>query len=276
DLTAEADGVHQRIRARGESGEVGERLIDWGVEARRLLEAGAVAEAGQLFARVEALCERAGFRDPCGWYWARDAITAYVALGRHNDARRVISWLESTATSLPCRWPRIAAACGKAALAAEVDGDPEAAAEYYRAALGEHEQVELPLEHIETLLAYGTFLRRQRQPAQARPVLAEALARAEDLGAARLATRAGEELKAAGGRRSRRGATELTAQETRVARLAATGLSNQDIAVALSVTPRTVEYHLGHVYTKLGLRSRRELIVGADQLGLGEHDAKPP
>jgi DNA-binding CsgD family transcriptional regulator len=266
--TAEADAAYQRIRARGESGEVAEQLIGRSVEARRLLEAGAVSEAAAMFAGVEQLCERSGFRDPCGWYWARDAITTYVTLGQYKDARRVISWLESSRGRLPCRWPRIAAACGKAALAAEAADDLELAEGHYQAALSEHEQVTLPMEHIETLLAYGRFLRR-RQPARARPVLADALARAEDLGAVRLATRAGEELRAAGGRRRRRDSAELTGQETRVARLAAAGLSNHDVAVALSVTVRTVEYHLGNVYTKLGLRSRRELIMRAEQLGIG-------
>lgn len=241
------------------------------MQARRLLDAGAVAKAGELFARVEQLCEQAGFRDPCAWYWARDAITTYLALGRREDAQRVISWLEASGPGLPCRWPRIAAQYGRAALA-EADGDLDAADRHHRAALGVHEQVELPLEHIETLLAYGTFLRRRRQPGQARPVLADAFARAENLGAVRLATKAAEELKAAGGRRGRRRSThlttQLTTQEARVARLAASGLSNQDIAAAMFVSPKTVEYHLGHVFTKLGLHSRRELIVRATQHGL--------
>ena len=44
-----------------------------------------------------------------------------------------------------------------------------------------------------------------------------------------------------------------------MAELAAQGLSNRDVAQTLFVTAKTVETHLGHVYGKLGIRSRREL-----------------
>jgi DNA-binding CsgD family transcriptional regulator len=44
-----------------------------------------------------------------------------------------------------------------------------------------------------------------------------------------------------------------------VANLAAGGQTNRDIAQTLFVTPKTVETHLGSVYRKLGIRSRREL-----------------
>jgi DNA-binding CsgD family transcriptional regulator len=55
--------------------------------------------------------------------------------------------------------------------------------------------------------------------------------------------------------------TELTESEARVARLAAAGRTNQEIARTLSMSVRTVEGHLSHVYAKLGLRSRTELAV---------------
>jgi DNA-binding CsgD family transcriptional regulator len=51
----------------------------------------------------------------------------------------------------------------------------------------------------------------------------------------------------------------LTASERRVAELVAEGLSNKEVAVALVVTPRTVEAHLTRVYAKLGVRSRAGL-----------------
>ena len=45
-----------------------------------------------------------------------------------------------------------------------------------------------------------------------------------------------------------------------MAHLAAQGLTNAEIAAALYLSPKTVDHHLQHVYAKLGLHSRRELI----------------
>jgi DNA-binding NarL/FixJ family response regulator len=53
--------------------------------------------------------------------------------------------------------------------------------------------------------------------------------------------------------------TELTAQEWRVARLVACGSKNSEIAASLSVSSKTVETHLTHIFRKLRVRSRTEL-----------------
>jgi DNA-binding CsgD family transcriptional regulator len=59
------------------------------------------------------------------------------------------------------------------------------------------------------------------------------------------------------------GWASLTPAERDVVRLVSEGLGNKDIATRLFVSPRTVQTHLTHVYTKLGLTSRMQLVQEA-------------
>ena len=84
------------------------------------------------------------------------------------------------------------------------------------------------------------------------------------IGAEAFAERARRELMATGENvRKRTDDTrdDLTAQEARIASLAADGRTNAEIGAQLFISPRTVEWHLRNVFTKLGIRSRRELAI---------------
>ena len=118
------------------------------------------------------------------------------------------------------------------------------------------------LEHARALVELGAAIRREGSQVAAREPLRQALDVADRSGALPLAQRAREELVMAGARPRRAvlsGLDSLTAAERRVATLAGDRLTNREIAEALFVTPKTVEYHLRNVFTKLHVSSRAEL-----------------
>jgi DNA-binding CsgD family transcriptional regulator len=241
----------------------GERLAMlflWDVRGHRRLREGAAADACDLYDRLEAEIFAMGIGEPCLPPWAGHAIAARIAGGRAADAERLLGWLELAASRLPCKFPRIAASTARAQLA-ELAGDDAQAEHQYRTSLALHEDAQLPVDRAETLLDFGAFLRRSGRRAEARAVLAESAEVATAAGALWLAGLAAAELRSAGGRRRTRDPTKLSGREQRVAELTAAGLTNAEIARQLYVTASTVETHLEHIYAKLGIHSRYELIA---------------
>jgi DNA-binding CsgD family transcriptional regulator len=114
----------------------------------------------------------------------------------------------------------------------------------------------------ERLIRRGARLRAEGRVEEARDALRLALDIAHRCGADDLEERARAELVAAGGRPRRAalsGTAALTPGERRVAELAASGLTNREIANALVVTVKAVQWHLRHVYRKLGISDRAQL-----------------
>jgi DNA-binding CsgD family transcriptional regulator len=111
-----------------------------------------------------------------------------------------------------------------------------------------------------TELCFGERLRRNRDRIQARAALRRALTIFDGLGAEPWSERARSELAASGERLQRRSpVAALTSQERQVAAIVGSGATNREAAAALFVSSKTIEFHLGNVYRKLGVRSRTEL-----------------
>jgi DNA-binding CsgD family transcriptional regulator len=111
-------------------------------------------------------------------------------------------------------------------------------------------------------LLYGEWLRREQRRTEARQQLHCAHDMFAAMGAEGFAERARRELVATGEKAARHTAktrSQLTAREAQVAELAREGLSNPEIGARLFISPRTVEYHLRKVFTKLGIKSRVQL-----------------
>lgn len=220
-----------------------------------LLAEGRPAEASAEYRRTWETIERYGIGHPKMPMWAAGAIEAALAARCPAEVVAVVDWLEGHSGTLT--WPVMVSTGGRAALASLAGEDARADALYRASAQA---SVVSPLDRASIQLRHGSWLRRRHKLTEARAVLAEVVGVAEGTGAAPLAERARAELWAAGGRRSRaHEVSRLTVQEARVAQVALTGASTAEIAAALSISPRTVETHLGHVYLKLGVRSRSEL-----------------
>jgi DNA-binding CsgD family transcriptional regulator len=137
-----------------------------------------------------------------------------------------------------------------------------AADECHREAIDQLSRTGLRTELARAHLLYGEWLRGADRRADARAQLRTAHDMFTAIGMEAFAERARHELLAAGETARTRSAgphDQLTPQETQLARLARGGLSNPEIAAQLFLSPRTVEYHLRKVFTKLDITSRRQL-----------------
>ena len=138
----------------------------------------------------------------------------------------------------------------------------EAAQRSYRDAIDRLGRTRLRPDLARVHLLYGEWLRRENRRVDARAQLRAAHELFVTIGMEAFAERARGELLATGETVRRRTAEtrdELTPQERQIARLARDGLSNPEIGARLFLSPRTVEWHLRKVFTKLEIRSRREL-----------------
>ena len=138
----------------------------------------------------------------------------------------------------------------------------DAAEELYLEAIERLRHTRIRVEFARAQLLYGEWLRRHGRRVDARAQLRTAHEALIAMGVEAFADRARRELAATGETLRKRTVEtpgKLTAQEAHIARLAEEGLTSPEIAAALYLSPRTVEWHLGKIFTKLGVSTRRQL-----------------
>lgn len=221
----------------------------------------ASGRAEQALDRLLALADAApGEGNPMVSLFATaDLVDAAVRVDRGPEAVAAVARLEGWATHTRAPWTAALVARCRAQLASNDDESDG----LFATALSLHNRGGRPFDTARTALLFGARLRRRRRRADARKHLRVAVETFERMGAAPWADQAAAELLATGETARRRDVstlTTLTPQELQIARLVAGGSTNKTIAAQLFLSPRTVDYHLRKVFSKLGISSRTELV----------------
>ena len=186
-----------------------------------------------------------------------ELVEAAARTGDLKYLEIVQEWLSERARVTPTEW-----VLGIEARARALLSDGESAERCYRESIDRLGRTRVRAQLARAHLLYGQWLRRQRRRGEAREQLRTAHEMLDAMGISAFAEQASRELLATGEtarKRTVEAAVELTAQEAQVARLARDGLSNPQIAARLFISARTVQYHLGKVFTKLDITSRSQL-----------------
>ena len=182
-----------------------------------------------------------------------DLVEACVHVGDHVGAAASLARLESLVTQVPGTL-----LIAELAYARAIVADDEAT---YQEGLSSSVAA-WPCYRGRLLLAYGSWLRRQRRVAESRAPLRAARDIFDGLGFVGVAERARQELRASGEtsrKRTLEAWAELSPQELQIARMAAEGLTNREIGQKLFLSHRTVGSHLYRMFPKLGITVRGQL-----------------
>lgn len=219
------------------------------------LAGGRPAEAVGHLLRVKEILRNGGVREPGVILFDADLAEAYIRSGAPQEAARHLNTLATTEPH--SRTVRAAILRCQGLITDDLNPDTP-----FKDALDLHDPTVEPIEQARTLLCYGQRLRRRKRRRDAARILREAYDRFIETHALGWAEQCRVEIAALGhqpGSRPRGHVQPLTQQERLIAAAAADGLTNQEISARLFLSPKTVDYHLGKVYRKLGIRSRTEL-----------------
>src|SRR4051794_12819638 len=213
---------------------------------------GRYAEA---LAAAQRACE---YEDVGAFGWALvELIEAGVRSGATDAASTALDRLSERTQASGTDWALGIEAGSRALLSDERGTEP-----LYREAVERLERSRGVVHLARARLLYGEWLRRENRRVDAREQLRAAHEHFGRIGAEAFAERARREL-AATGETVRKMTVEtrdlLTPQEAQIARMASDRQTNPEIGAKLFISPRTVEYHLKKVFTKLDIGSRKEL-----------------
>ncbi len=201
--------------------------------------------------------------------WRSLEIAALIGLGRLSQAETALAELEATLAPAGPPSALVAAARLRGDLATAA-GHQAAAAAAFETAWRRARGLRVPLALALLEISDGRRLRAVGEPQTAVARLRSARQRLIKLGAGPFLQACDRELAAAAapaGPQTAPALLGLTPAEQAVARLVATGRSNRQTAAELYISVKTVEFHLGHIFAKLGIRSRQDLgaCIGAPQ-----------
>jgi DNA-binding CsgD family transcriptional regulator/tetratricopeptide (TPR) repeat protein len=198
--------------------------------------------------------------------WRPLLVEGLAGSGQLEQAAAVLAQLRAGSGQVSYLAPALAWLDG---WLAEQRGDAELALHIYQSG-EDNTGIPSPVHHARLLLAHGRLLRRTGQRRLAVERLRHASEMYHALRAAPFMARAEEELAACqlpGRPAKKQSVPSLTSRETEVAHLVGKGLSNPEIAAELFVSRKAVEYHLGNIYAKCGLRGRQQLRRLVEQWG---------
>ena len=251
-IRATMDGVTSRGEGRGVTSQYAAALLYNGLGHydKALAAAGLVCEYDDI--------------GVLGWSLT-ELIEAAVRSGQPARASEALRRLSETTRASGTDW-----ALGTEARSRALLSEGETAETCYREAIERLGRTRMLPAVARAHLLYGEWLRRENRRRDARAELRTAHGLFTTMGLEAFAERTRRELLATGDtvrRRTVEAVSELTAQEAHIARLAIDGRTNVEIGTQLFLSTRTVEWHLGKVYTKLGVGSRRELPRALASLG---------
>jgi DNA-binding CsgD family transcriptional regulator len=190
--------------------------------------------------------------------WAlAEVVEAAVRSGRTEIASEALVELAERTRPAGTDWALGVEARSRALMCDGPDADV-----LYREAIERLGRTRIAVHLARAHLVYGEWLRRGRRRREGRDQLRCAHEMFVRFGAHGFAERAGRELRATGENVHRNIVDVpelLTSQEAQIARLARDGATNAQIGARLFISIRTVEWHLGHVFSKLAIASRKEL-----------------
>jgi DNA-binding CsgD family transcriptional regulator len=243
-IAANMEGVTSRGEGRGITSQYSAALLHNGL-----------GHYDKALAAAELVCEYDDI-GVLGWELT-ELVEAAVRSGQPARAAEALQRLSETTRASGTDW-----ALGTEARSRALLSEGETAENCYREAIERLGRTRMRPAMARAHLVYGEWLRRENRRRDARAELRTAHGLFTTMGIEAFAERARRELLATGDtvrKRTVETASDLTAQEAHIARLAVDGHTNVEIGAQLFLSTRTVEWHLGKVYTKLGVGSRREL-----------------